>query len=656
MKCMIFEIGILDKNGNKHSVELKPGLNIITGKSSTGKSALIDILEYCLGSQKSTIPVGVITSVANLYYVVIEVDQSIFILGRSPEKPSRFFFRKIDSFNPEEISRHIFLQQYFISTDEFKKLFGNLFFNLEDTNESLFKKKVTNKNSPKPSIRSFSSLIFQPQHIIANKHTLFHRFDQAEKKEQVIDHMKIFLGIVDQRYYLLKQQLEQINSNIRNLQIKESLTSKQNDEITQALRQVLKQLISTAGFEQNNLTVEQVLRNPKYAKEELNQLTSAVKLDFSSDQLIKQREGLLSDISTLSSQYRRLQHKKSTLVSTLNRIKDFSKLSSPLFGQTVKYARFSCPFCHSTTNTLENTAHRLQNAIANLSNSYHSTVKMQAQLEVELNKTNSDLTLKQNEISSLKTQLNEIELLIDDSENDSSDKRNCFEQVLYLKAKLFVLLDLFKPLGTREFEEQLDSEEKNKSNVENLLKQYSVDVKLQAAEDRINAIMSEIGSYFDFEKEYKSTYSFKFSLSSFELYHLSKDGKRTNLASIGGGANCLYCHLTLFLALHQYFVELGSKCSIPSILFLDQPTQVYFPSLSRDTTETWSKETQEEFSKTLNKDFDYQCVVNMFTQFANYCKKLEENYGFSPQIIVTDVRRHLKIVQIRRQLLVLEAF
>lgn len=71
-------------------------------------------------------------------------------------------------------------------------------------------------------------------------------------------------------------------------------------------------------------------------------------------------------------------------------------------------------------------------------------------------------------------------------------------------------------------------------------------------------------------------------------------------------------------------------------MFLDQPTQVYFPSLSRDTSETCSKETQEKSNKAFNKDFYYQCVVDMFTQLANYCKKLEENYDFSPQFIVTD--------------------
>lgn len=69
MKTRIYEIGVIDKLGNKHPVKFKEGLNVITGKSSTGKSALIEIFDYCFGSSENTIPKGVITISAAIYYV-----------------------------------------------------------------------------------------------------------------------------------------------------------------------------------------------------------------------------------------------------------------------------------------------------------------------------------------------------------------------------------------------------------------------------------------------------------------------------------------------------------------------------------------------------------------------------------------------------------
>lgn len=66
MKTLILEIGVIDKHGNKHPVYFKKGLNVVTGKSSTGKSALIEVFDYCFGSSENTIPKGVITASASI--------------------------------------------------------------------------------------------------------------------------------------------------------------------------------------------------------------------------------------------------------------------------------------------------------------------------------------------------------------------------------------------------------------------------------------------------------------------------------------------------------------------------------------------------------------------------------------------------------------
>ncbi|MDO7188285.1 DUF3732 domain-containing protein, partial [Acinetobacter baumannii] len=100
--------------------------------------------------------------------------------------------------------------------------------------------------------------------------------------------------------------------------------------------------------------------------------------------------------------------------------------------------------------------------------------------------------------------------------------------------------------------------------------------------------MAEIGEKFEFEGSYRPI-NLKFSFETFDLYHLDGNEK-IYLRSMGSGANWLYSHVTLFLALHKYFTELGDKCSIPSILFLDQPTQVYFPNFKRDISETFSEQ------------------------------------------------------------------
>ena len=61
MSFQIMDIVLYSKKGDIRVVKLQTGaLNIITGASKTGKTALIEIIDYCLGSDECYIPEGII--------------------------------------------------------------------------------------------------------------------------------------------------------------------------------------------------------------------------------------------------------------------------------------------------------------------------------------------------------------------------------------------------------------------------------------------------------------------------------------------------------------------------------------------------------------------------------------------------------------------
>src|ERR1017187_407223 len=63
MRFEILRVVLWPKDSAKdiRIVHFKPGqLNVISGVSKTGKSAIIPIIDYCLGADKCTIPTGVI--------------------------------------------------------------------------------------------------------------------------------------------------------------------------------------------------------------------------------------------------------------------------------------------------------------------------------------------------------------------------------------------------------------------------------------------------------------------------------------------------------------------------------------------------------------------------------------------------------------------
>ncbi|EJG0217771.1 DUF3732 domain-containing protein, partial [Vibrio parahaemolyticus] len=214
MNVHIEQIGVIDKKGACHIVPLKEGVNIITGRSSTGKSALIEIVDYCFGSSDFTIPDGVITKHAEIYFLLLKLENSKLLLGRR-NKSTKAFIKEFDSEYLDEhgINLSTFTSHNFLTISNFNKELG-CYLGLAvtdtelDVNSALYRKT----KKPAPSVRSFMSYMLQHQNLIANKHAVFYRFDEKEKREQAIEHFKIFLGLVDQEYFLVSQKLDRYNT------------------------------------------------------------------------------------------------------------------------------------------------------------------------------------------------------------------------------------------------------------------------------------------------------------------------------------------------------------------------------------------------------------------------------------------------------------
>lgn len=94
MKCYVNYLGVVDKDNGVHHVPLAPGLNIITGKSSKGKSAILDIFDYCLGSSEDTIPEGIITDRAKYFFTVLRFATMAVVVGRAAAS-NRCFLREV---------------------------------------------------------------------------------------------------------------------------------------------------------------------------------------------------------------------------------------------------------------------------------------------------------------------------------------------------------------------------------------------------------------------------------------------------------------------------------------------------------------------------------------------------------------------------------
>jgi hypothetical protein len=78
----ILELAVYSHDGRVRRLRFRLGaLNIITGGSKTGKSAIQQIVEYCLGNSTCDIPAGVIWDSVSWYALLLQFEGTRSLSG-----------------------------------------------------------------------------------------------------------------------------------------------------------------------------------------------------------------------------------------------------------------------------------------------------------------------------------------------------------------------------------------------------------------------------------------------------------------------------------------------------------------------------------------------------------------------------------------------
>ena len=165
MNCYIKEIIILGKDKTSRKVRLSKGLNIITGHSKKGKSALIEIVDYCMCATIPSIPLGAISEYAETYCIVLKSKENYLVIGRTADTTDKTIYVAIESnINAIKNIDH----DYFESKNSIKIKGGGqelieqyLGFNVKN----IFLPEKNNK-ARKASLRSMTPFWFQYQNLV----------------------------------------------------------------------------------------------------------------------------------------------------------------------------------------------------------------------------------------------------------------------------------------------------------------------------------------------------------------------------------------------------------------------------------------------------------------------------------------------------------
>ena len=185
-------------------------INVITGASKTGKSAIIPIIDYCLGSSSCSIPVGIIRKSSAWFGVVVDTIQGQLLVARrepgEQKSTDDFFVLEGSSVEiPHAIpGKNKDRSQLKRDLDRMAGLPGLGF---EPGSE--------NPSKTRPAFRDLMAFTFQPQNVVANPDVLFFKADTTEHREKLKTIFPYILGAVTLTTLLTRYEIEQLSRDLR---------------------------------------------------------------------------------------------------------------------------------------------------------------------------------------------------------------------------------------------------------------------------------------------------------------------------------------------------------------------------------------------------------------------------------------------------------
>lgn len=621
MNITVKKIIIFSENGQSRDIEFEDGLNIITGDSKTGKSAIIEIIDYCLFSSRSSIPKGKITEFAELFVVIYKVNDFYLVVGRPAQKTGNMNYSYLNIESDYNDSLVNMKKSYFdnlslrtIKNDvqtELEQYIGLSVDNLE--NDSLATKS-------KLSIRDTVSFLFQHQNLIANKHALFYRFDDITKRKRVIESLPVLLGSVDENYYdLIRQEKDKIREIRTEKLIIEKLNSSRESEIV-FLRDSIQLYYSFLSLTlEENLTLtdlKRIGRNLPYPPEILNDQS---KLFLDLNRYEKERN--LKFIEKES-----IENALANLYQTSDDGYDYAKELMKIYSfqkHNNSSSDLNCPLCNTkdiplnnNISKLEKSKEKLVDELVKLGTFSNDNTPLISKLKVSQATIEKEITILTKNINTLSKDSNAF-----------NDAKNTRENIIYQKGKIENLIKSFLETNNNKGKSKdLIQLEKDLKEIKTKLEKYNPEKFKKDSEEFLKINMDRICGKLDFEEELKPI-DLHFNIEDFSFYHKHKSDK-IRLDEMGSGANWLASHLSIFLS----FLHLNAKNEnsvIPSFLILDQPSQVYFPRTAKKE-EILDKEEKDDY------DDNIEQVKIIFEVLNEEIELINKETGVKPQIIVLE--------------------
>ncbi|MDR1197945.1 MAG: DUF3732 domain-containing protein [Prevotellaceae bacterium] len=592
-------------------------VNIITGESKSGKTALIDIVDYCLGSTHCKIADGVIRDTVHWFAVtVVFNDNEEYVIARlnpNVKNVSSVTEIYIEKAGQEAYPKFESIQNN--SNIEGLKKFLSIKLGIS---ENLQIAEGNTRDSLEVNFKHARLYNFQPQTLIAQRDYLFYNQTEPFVPQAIKDSLPYFLGAIKEDGLQIEQEITRKKRDLYRLVREKNESEKiKSDGISKAF--ALIEEAKQIGILNKQIVVETVsdaiktldsIKDWEY-RDSINEVrgeNSVLKELLNKRNDFKVELGKLEDIISATEDFIKSNFSYSEEIEQqkirLETINLFQENNTP---------NNKCPLCDNVLESEIPAISAINESLRKLNQNLEETLREKPRLNEYLQGLKGNKEKLKEEI--IKAE-NGISALYEEQE-----KARRLRDLNLRRGKVIGRISLFLESLDLSEDKTLDKKiDRLRSEIDDLLKQVdkeSKEDKMAAIINKINLQMSSWVKSLDVEHE---DALIRFDISKLTLIADSMSSEKSiPLYQMGSGANWVSYHLLIHFALHQYFIQANRP--IPHFLMIDQPTQVYFPPEKDTNNDGIILESSDEIA--VKKIFDF---------IIDTTKKLD----FKFQVIITD--------------------
>lgn len=564
------KIVLYSNHGNRRDIEFTlKKVNIITGASNSGKSAVIENIDYCLGSTQCHLPEYVRRACVWVGIVWVYDSTKVLLCREVPtsdrQKSDNYHYSVGMDISIPQTSAQISINATKDGAiTKFEQQLG-----IGQIKSEVFGSQ--NRSGKNVSLRSITPFLFQSDEVIINKIALL-RGMQDDRKQTVIDTLPYFLGVVDEKTIEKEQRLRHLQGLLKRAEREQEELDRLVSTQSERARQIIAE-----GAELGLVTSEDIESQQDYGSqlqllERIGQWAPGKQATVGTSRTVAlygRDEWLVNELGRL-----RLRLKEAKM--QVGSVSDFGKTAQSqyrrlevidFFGEATEGEM--CPLCQHKIDEPSNSIATLKHAMSVLRSDMAEVQRERPQIDDFILRLEDEIRKYEDERKEIRGQLEAIvrESANADREMGLNDRRNRIvgKASLFLDAQQSQNSDLRRKnlLILRQEIEELKSEVDPTSKLD----------ALTSVERRITYIASQLIKELPFDRQYHDC-PINCNLRTLTV-SLDTAQRRVAMRDVGSDENYLSLHVVLLLALHRVLGERNRP--VPGVLIFDQLSRPYFP-------------------------------------------------------------------------------